>query len=667
MKEIKLTPKRKEALQQLGLNSSEDILNYFPYRYQKLEYLDYEDWQIDSKVVFEGILVGKPTVSRFGRNRSLITLPIETEFNVFKVAVFNQIWFRNREPGTRFTVVGKYEGNNRVLASSVTTTPMKEMLGITPVYSLKDLIKPKNYAETVRKVLEANQGEIEDFIPEVLKDKYGLYSRYDALREVHFPTHEKRLAKALNTLKYEQFLRFQLYMLYRKGLAHVRDESLRKDIDRDKITEFIKGLPFELTADQQQAIKEILDDMSSDYQMFRLLQGDVGCGKTVVAMCAMYGAHLAGWQSCLMAPTEILARQHYQNIVRIFSDYDIGIDVLYSSQSARERKEILERIASGKTAMIIGTHALFQNDVTFNRLGLIITDEQQRFGVKQRQALQKKGDKADLLLMSATPIPRTLASSLYGDMDVTTISQSPNRGKTIHTKVIKKNSFLPVIKEIEKLLAEGNQMYVICPAIENGEETVTRNVTDIHRNLSAYFKGRYHVGLLHGQMDDEEKSAVQDAFARGEIDILVATTVVEVGVDVKNANIMVIYDANRFGLSQLHQLRGRVGRGEKEGYCYLLTDSQEKEALERLEVIEKNTDGFKISYYDLKLRGPGDILGTRQSGLPVFAIGNIVDDAEILNICRSDASEILNNIDDPQYERIRNFLQDSSQEEVFLD
>jgi ATP-dependent DNA helicase RecG len=233
--------------------------------------------------------------------------------------------------------------------------------------------------------------------------------------------------------------------------------------------------------------------------------------------------------------------------------------------------------------------------------------------------------------------------------------------------VIRKTSFLPVTKEIEKLLAEGNQMYVICPAIENGEETVTRNVTDIHRNLSAYFKGRYHVGLLHGQMDEEEKSAVQDAFAKGEIDILVATTVVEVGVDVKNANIMVIYDANRFGLSQLHQLRGRVGRGEKEGYCYLLTDSQEKEALERLEVIEKNTDGFKISYYDLKLRGPGDILGIRQSGLPVFAIGNIVDDAEILNICRSDASEILNNIDDPQYERIRSYLHDSAHEEVFLD
>ena len=396
---------------------------------------------------------------------------------------------------------------------------------------------------------------------------------------MHFPTDEASLQKGIDLLKYEEFFRFHCAMLQRRGLYRESDDRFAKSFDSKKIREFADKLPFELTDDQKSAVNDIIKDLRSSYRMARLLQGDVGCGKTVVAFIAMYAVYLAGGQSCMMAPTEILAKQHYANMVRMFADYDVRIDLLYSGLSAPERRAALERIASGETDFVIGTHALFQNDVEFKNLQLIITDEQHRFGVRQRQLLQDKGAYADMLLMSATPIPRTLATSLYGDLDVTTITQTPNASKKITTTLIRKNSFMAIVKQIEKLLDEGNQMYVVCAAIESGSDLTARNVTDVYHNLRTYFDGRYKVGLLHGQMDEEHKDAIQEGFRNHEYDILVATTVIEVGVDVKDANIMVIYDANRFGLSQLHQLRGRIGRGEREGYCYLLTDSQDEEAL----------------------------------------------------------------------------------------
>ncbi|MBR2745462.1 MAG: ATP-dependent DNA helicase RecG [Erysipelotrichaceae bacterium] len=656
MKEIKLTPKRKEALLQLGINNTEDIINYFPYRYDRLEFLDYHQWALNSKVVVEGEVFSRPKVARFGRGKSVIHFELGNQQDVFRITVFNQPWYRNLEIGEHLTIVGKYEGGNRILATQTTKDEMDEILGIKPVYSLKDKIKPKTFSKLVRDALDANINEISDFMPDDIMSRYGFMNRYEALCNVHFPDDETALRKAIDTLKYEEFFRFQLYMLYRRQQAFNRDERYRKVFDVAKIREFADKLPYTLTDDQKRAVNDIIRDMKGNYKMGRLLQGDVGCGKTVVAFIAMYACYLSGQQSCLMAPTEILAKQHYGNMKKMFADYDVRVALLYSNISAQERRELLKQISAGEIDFVIGTHALFQSDVDFRKLGLIITDEQHRFGVKQRQLLQDKGADADVLLMSATPIPRTLATSLYGDLDVTTITQTPNAAKKITTTLIRKNSFMEIVDQIEKLLDEGNQMYVVCAAIDNSSDVISRNVNDIYKNLKQYFNGRYRVGLLHGQMPEEEKDRVQNSFARHELDILVSTTVIEVGVDVRDANIMIIYDANRFGLSQLHQLRGRIGRHEREGFCYLLTDSQDEEALKRLQVIVDNRDGFKISYYDLQLRGPGDILGYRQSGLPSFNIGNVVNDADLLNRSRQDVQEILNDIDDPKYSSIREFL-----------
>ena len=665
MKEIKLTPKRKEALAQLGINNTEDIINYFPYRYDRLEFLDYHQWELNSKVVVEGEVFSRPKVARFGRGKSVIHFELGNRQDVFRITVFNQPWYRNLEIGEHLTIVGKYEGGNRILATQTTKDEMKELLGVKPVYSLKDKIKPKTFSKLVSDALEANKNDITDFMPADIMHKYSFMNRYDALCNVHFPDDEKALRKAIDTLKYEEFFRFQLYMLYRRQQAFNRDERYRKVFDVTKIREFADRLPYNLTDDQKLAVNDIIRDMKGNYKMGRLLQGDVGCGKTVVAFIAMYACYLAGQQSCLMAPTEILAKQHYGNMKKMFADYDVRIALLYSNISAQERRELLSQIASGEIDFVIGTHALFQSDVEFRKLGLIITDEQHRFGVKQRQLLQDKGADADVLLMSATPIPRTLATSLYGDLDVTTITQTPNAAKKITTTLIRKNSFMEIVDQIEKLLDEGNQMYVVCAAIDNSSDVISRNVNDIYKNLTQYFNGRYRVGLLHGQMPEEEKDRVQNSFARHELDILVSTTVIEVGVDVRDANIMIIYDANRFGLSQLHQLRGRIGRHEREGFCYLLTDTQDEEALKRLQVIVENRDGFKISYYDLQLRGPGDILGYRQSGLPSFNIGNVVNDADLLNRSRQDVQEILNKINDPQYAEVKKFLAKISTNEPF--
>ena len=665
MKEIKLTPKRKEALAQLGINNTEDIINYFPYRYDRLEFLDYHQWELNSKVVVEGEVFSRPKVARFGRGKSVIHFELGNRQDVFRITVFNQPWYRNLEIGEHLTIVGKYEGGNRILATQTTKDEMKELLGVKPVYSLKDKIKPKTFSKLVSDALEANKNDITDFMPSDIMRKYSFMNRYDALCNVHFPDDEKALRKAIDTLKYEEFFRFQLYMLYRRQQAFNRDERYRKVFDVTKIREFADRLPYNLTDDQKLAVNDIIRDMKGNYKMGRLLQGDVGCGKTVVAFIAMYACYLAGQQSCLMAPTEILAKQHYGNMKKMFADYDVRIALLYSSISTQERRELLSQIASGEINFVIGTHALFQSDVEFRKLGLIITDEQHRFGVKQRQLLQDKGADADVLLMSATPIPRTLATSLYGDLDVTTITQTPNAAKKITTTLIRKNSFMEIVDQIEKLLDEGNQMYVVCAAIDNSSDVISRNVNDIYKNLTQYFNGRYRVGLLHGQMPEEEKDRVQNSFARHELDILVSTTVIEVGVDVRDANIMIIYDANRFGLSQLHQLRGRIGRHEREGFCYLLTDTQDEEALKRLQVIVENRDGFKISYYDLQLRGPGDILGYRQSGLPSFNIGNVVNDADLLNRSRQDVQEILNRINDPQYAEVKKFLAKISTNEPF--
>jgi ATP-dependent DNA helicase RecG len=639
MKEIRLTPKQKEAFEALGIENTKALLTYYPYRYETLSYLPFDQWQPDSKIVIAGRIVGKPRFSFYKGRNSVLYLNVEDQYNLYRVTIFNRPWLRSLTDGQTVSVIGKYEGNLKILAFQITNQPLQELLGIHPVYSLKDKINEKTFTKLIDRALQENQGEISDFLPATYLQKYGYFHKAEALRIIHQPESETQLTRALDTIKYEEFVRFNLLMLSRKKNNENIDANYRKVFDLNEVKRFIDSLPFKLTEDQLAAVRDITRDLASEKQMSRLVQGDVGTGKTVVGFIAMYETHLAGRQSALMAPTEILARQHYENLKKTFSSLGIGIGVLYSSQPSSQRQQVLQGLSDGSISMVVGTHSLFQDEVNYRNLGLIISDEQQRFGVRQRAALLAKGSYCDILMMSATPIPRTLATTLYGDIDVSSISQSPNASKTIITRLVPGNSFMPVLDEIEGLLQQDNQMYVVCPRIDNSDSS--RNASDIYNNLRRYYQGRYEVDLLHGQMSPEEKQEVESRFKQGKIRILVCTTVVEVGVDVHDANIMVIYNANRFGLSQLHQLRGRIGRGSRKGYCYLLSDSDDPQVLDKLNVIVNNTDGFRISYYDMKMRGPGDVMGYRQSGLPQFELANVINDSDILMNARRDAEEIL--------------------------
>lgn len=652
--EIKLTPKKREALEKLGIKEVRDILLFYPSRYEVIQNDPISEQKKDQQVIVEGKLSSNVRVSYFGVNRSVISFDIESGEDIYHITAFNQPWLNKNRIGETLTVIGKYQGNNKIVSTKINKIPLKDQVGIKPIYNLKSVVTEKYFSNLLTQILEMYQGKIKDFVPKQLQDKYDLLSEYEALKNIHKPENQQKLDQAIKSLKYEEFLQFNLVMAYRKKENVQVNDKYSKKFQVKKVNEFVNSLPFKLTEQQQLALNDILNDLSSNKQMARLLQGDVGCGKTIVAFIAMYATSLSGKQACMMAPTEILAKQHYENLKKFFKDIDIKIAVLYAGQNANERKENLEMINNGQAKLIIGTHSLFQQSVDFSDLGLIVTDEQQRFGVLQRQALLDKGAYCDILLMSATPIPRTLAGSLYGDLDVSTITTSPNKAKKIHTILIKENGFFNKINEINKLLEQDNQMYVVCPLVEDNGES-TRNVIDIYKKLKDYFEPKYKVGLLHGQMDSQNKSEIQDRFSKGDIDILVCTTIIEVGIDVKRANVMIIYNANRFGLSQLHQLRGRVGRGEKEGYCYLLTDSKDKQALEKLNVLVDNTDGFKISYYDLMLRGPGDILGIRQAGLPTFSLGNVINDNDLLIQSRNDAIEIINNLDN--YPLIKKYLE----------
>lgn len=652
--ELKITPKKKQALEQLNLNSIQDILLFYPIRYEILEYIEPENQKINDQVIVEGIICSKIKIAYFGNNKSVINFDIECQNIRYHITAFNQPWLMQKKLNEKITVIGKYQGSQKIIASKINKIPLVEQIGIKSVYNLKGLLTEKYFNGLIEQILVLYKDRIHNFLPEYLRIKYDYYDEYTALKYIHQPKNKEELSKAIETLKYIEFLQFNLVMSYQKKENIQINEKFKKIFFYKDIELLINNLPFQLTEEQNKVLKEILNDLSSPKQMYRLLQGDVGCGKTIVAFIAMYAVSLSGMQAALMAPTEILARQHYENLKNILKNYSIECALLYAGQSSSERNENLKKISDGSAKLIIGTHSLFQQSVSFCHLGLVITDEQHRFGVMQRKALLDKGNYCDFLLMSATPIPRTLASSLYGDLDVSTISSSPNKSKKIHTILVKENGFFHIINEIEKLLSLNNQMYVVCPLVDKGNE-LSRDVSDIYKKLSDYFKPLYKVGLLHGQMDSQAKLDIQQKFAEGKIDILVCTTIIEVGIDVKNANIMIIYDANRFGLAQLHQLRGRVGRGEKEGYCYLLTGTKDEQAIEKLNIIVNNDDGFKISYYDLKLRGPGDILGIRQSGLPVFNLGNVIEDSDILQRSKIDSEELINNLNN--YPQIKSYLE----------
>ena len=646
-KRLKLTSKRVQILHELGLYTTDDLLMYYPYRYEVITTSAFSDWKIKDKVWFEGEVVQLPRSWRKGR---LVTTTFQVRFQeqILTVTIFNRPWAKSLNLNQILTIQGVYQGNCKVTAMSYDTKSLVEHAPITPIYSIKDGIRQKTLQTIIHSVLNQLHDEIIDDIPEEFRQAYRLLPLKLAYRCIHIPSSMNEVQAAVRTLKYAEFLRFFTAIQLMRSTEGIRITKKPKIFSSKKIQQAIQSLSFEMTADQRDTLEKILYDMGSTHSMYRLVQGDVGCGKTVVATLALYAAFLSGYQAAMLAPTEILARQHYQSVNEVLAPFGVKTEVLYSALSSAKKNEILKDVALGKIDILIGTHSMIQDTVTFHKLGLTIADEQQRFGVAQRKALKQKGEQVDFLLMSATPIPRTLAASLFGDMDVSTIETMPAGRITPITTLIKENSFRTVLEDVKRLLISGRQLYVICAAVDENEEYHARNVYDTMESIQKLFP-QYKVACLHGRMSTDEKQAIMQAFHDNDIQILVSTTVVEVGVNVVNATGMIIYDADRFGLSQLHQLRGRIQRGSEQGYCWLLTASQDERVLQRLEVLVKSNNGFEISYEDLRLRGPGDILGTRQSGVPDFILGNIVEDTAMINQARKDALKVMESADNPDY------------------
>lgn len=649
-KSLKLTKKKIEMLNRLGIYDTDALLSYYPTRYEVLNILPYQEWKVKEHVTFEAEVVSGVRSFRKGK---LVTSSFEVmvDEHVLRITIFNRPWASKLMINDKITITGIYMGKDRVTALTYDTKSLDAHPVITPVYTLRSGITQKMVRDAISRVYEACQNEMHDIVPEPLIARYRLLRRFAAIRAIHFPTSMQDVKAACRTLKYEEFLKFFTAMNLLKNENSSGIYKQPRYFDVRKIKAAVDRLPFSFTKDQSTVLNEILADMSSDHVMYRLVQGDVGCGKTAVASFAMLACVYSGYQAALLAPTEILARQHFESVRNMLEGEKLNIALLYSGMSDVEKDAVKQGLSEGTVDIVIGTHAMLEEDVNFKNVGLVIADEQQRFGVSQRRTLRQKGVMCDFLLMSATPIPRTLASTIFGDMDISTIETMPEGRKIPETRYIHENSFRSVLDEVKTLLDKGRQLYIICAAVEQNEDYHVRNVADVKENVQKLFPS-YKAAMLYGKMNSKEKQDIMRAFAENDVQILVSTTVVEVGMNVVNATGMIVYDADRFGLSQLHQLRGRIQRGSEKGYCWLLSDTRDEKSMERLQVLVKTCNGFEISYEDLRLRGPGDILGTRQSGLPDFIIGNLVTDTAIINTARDDAQVIVNDKDNAAYSAI---------------
>lgn len=651
MKKSDLTSRQWEILELYDISNAMECLRLYPFRYEVIVQTDEAQLVPNSNITLEGMITSAVSTVRYQRNRSVTRFTMCTEHDCYTVSVFNRPWLKSPQEG-RVTVIGRYEGKGKITASNIYFKPLAQLIGVYPVYPLKEGIKQGDIRKIMQRVIMKNFDLIEDEIPESLRNKYRLLHRKDALKKLHLPLSLQDVSEAGRTLKYEEFLRFQMSLLLKSRNFQVGYKA-PKMFDISLIEKFIQHLPFSLTADQLIAIHEILDDLRMPKPMMRLLQGDVGSGKTIVGAIAMFAAVSAGYQAAMMAPTEILVNQHVLSLKEFFKTTNLNIEGLTASMSTSEKNRVIAGLTDGTINIVIGTHSLFQSGITFKKLGFVITDEQHRFGVNQRRALIEKGNDVDVLTMSATPIPRTLASALFADMDVSTIATMPAGRIKIRTVLIEENSIRTILDDLLSEIESGNQVYVVCPAIEESDATQMRNVTDIYRSLNKAIGKKVRVAMMHGQMRSEQKDQIMADFHQGKIDLIVTTTVIEVGVHVENANIMIIYDAHRFGLSQLHQLRGRIGRGNKQATCYLLSGQNDEESRQRLMTLVLSNDGFDIAMKDLSLRGPGDLLGNRQSGLPHFILGDIVADQNILLTAKEDAKFIYDN---QKYQEYQDFV-----------
>ncbi|WP_368504030.1 ATP-dependent DNA helicase RecG [Alkalihalophilus sp. As8PL] len=641
-----------------------DLIEHFPFRYEDYQLKDLQDVAHDERVTIVGIVQSEPSIRYYGKKKNRLSVRLLVNQILITVTFFNRAFLKKYfQIGQEVTVTGKWDQHRMTIAGSECHPGRVEKeQTVVPIYSVSGKLTSKSLKKYIYQAMQQFADDIPEPLPPSFLEKYKLPSKKEAIYRLHYPSKDEATKHARRRMVYEEFLFFQLKMqAYRKiNREQTVGEALK--LDRGKVSQFVKRLPFPLTGAQERVIGDILKDIESDYRMNRLLQGDVGSGKTVVAAVSMYGVVNAGKQAALMVPTEILAEQHVSSLKPLLEPFGIQVELLSGSIKGKKRRERLERLQAGELHIVVGTHALIQDDVIFNDLGLVITDEQHRFGVEQRRVLRDKGEHPDVLFMTATPIPRTLAISVFGDMDVSIIDEMPAGRKVIETYWAKHDMLERVLTFIEKELKAGRQAYVICPLIEESEKLDVQNAIDVHMILQQHFQGKFAVGLMHGRLHSSEKDEVMEAFSQNQTQVLVSTTVVEVGVNVPNATVMVIYDAERFGLAQLHQLRGRVGRGEAQSYCILLADPKSEVGKERMRIMTETNDGFVLSERDLELRGPGDFFGAKQSGLPDFKVADVVHDYRALEVARGDAAEIVNQPnfwEEPSFYYFRKYLEQS--------
>ena len=624
--------KTSKILNKLGIFTDDDLINYYPYRYNVY---NFSNELIDnSTLIINVIIESNPIVSYIKKNFNRLSFRARYNEKIFNVVIFNRAYLKtNLTIGKNITIIGKYDFKKNIFTSSDIKFNVTNGQ-IEPVYHLTKGITNNLVSKLIKD--NFNNIYIKDSLPSNIISKYNLLSKKDALYNIHFPSDLKMVHYAKNRLIYEELFDFSFKMNYFKN-QNIRKDKEPKNIDINKINEFKKLLPFSLTTDQDNAYNEIVQDMSSNKKMNRLLLGDVGSGKTVVAVGAIYANFIAGFESTLMAPTEVLATQHYFSIKKILDKFNVAVELITGSMSKKEKEAIYKRVQNKEIDLLIGTHSLLNENIIFNNLGLVITDEQHRFGVHQRFTLEDKSKCPDILYLSATPIPRTYAMTIYGDLDISYIKTKPTGRKDIITKVKKNSDIKGVLGLMLEQIKLGHQIYVVSPLVEEDESLNLTSINLLKEKLSLAFKNLFRIEIIHGKMKTSEKESIMNDFKNNQIKILIATTVIEVGIDVSNATMMVIFNAERFGLATLHQLRGRVGRSDLQSYCYLISDSDN----DRLKVMEESNDGFYISQKDFEMRGHGDLFGVKQHGDMSFKLANLKNDYNILLFANEDAKKFI--------------------------
>ena len=636
-----LLTRYKNIFKKYGILTVNDLLMEFPVRYVNYEVKSINDAKLDENITLEASIASKVSTVYLKTKLSALNFLMDVEGKKIHATIFNRTYLKNKlDYGTVIRATGKFNKNllNFTVADIILVDEIDRC--IIPIYKCKDISEAK-YIEIVEKAIHRYKSTIKETLPLKYLQKYNLYSLPKCVEVMHNPQSQEALNEALRRLKYEELLKYNVSMKFLHYMREATHNSPRIEPSYATLEKLKNSLSYDLTNDQQKAINDIIKDLNAPYVMNRLLQGEVGSGKTIVAIMAIMAVVSANFQAALMCPTEILSNQHYETLANILKDFNLNIALLTGSTPSKRRKEILDDLASGKINIIIGTHALFQKDVEYKNLGIVIADEEHRFGVKQRVLIRNKGEDVNYLKMSATPIPRTLSISAYGDMDISIIKEMPKNRKKVITKYVSNDEKKMVVKHMLDEIQKGHQIYVVTPLINESENLDNASATEIYENMSRYFKGKATVGLIHGRLATLEKEQVMQDFLDKKIDILVATSVIEVGVNVLNATTILILGAERFGVATLHQLRGRVMRSEYQPYCFLMSDHPSETSEKRLKMLEENSDGFMLAEYDLINRGPGEFFGEKQSGSMNFTYADLRYDTDILNDATLDASEIV--------------------------